>query len=129
VVKRLEEHFKGKDVVILAVLSNQNELGDPPPKGADYAAHYGNFRKKAKEAGFTHRIVVDHGNLLSDRFGATTTPHCFVVDKTGKLAYAGALDNDLSGEKGAEAKVYVRDAAEALLAGKEVEVKETRPYG
>jgi peroxiredoxin len=130
VVKALEQHFKDKDVVILAVCSNtKTEMGDEPAKDADYSKEYMNFRDKAKAAGFAHRIVVDHSNKLSNLFGAQSTPHCFVVDQKGKLAYAGALDDDPKGEKGEAAKVYIRDAADALLAGKEVAVKETKPYG
>ena len=45
------------------------------------------------------------------------------------LVYAGALDDDMGGKKGDAAKIYVRDAADAVLAGKPVEVKETKAYG
>jgi thiol-disulfide isomerase/thioredoxin len=125
----LEKTYAGKDVVILAINSNQNELGAEPAKDADFSKQYPNLRKKSKEAGFTHRIVADHGNLLSSAFQAKSTPHCFVIDQKGVLRYAGALDDDPGETKGDAAKVYVRDAADALLAGKEVEVKETKPYG
>ncbi len=129
VTKSLEKTFAGKDVVILGIASNQNELGSPPPKEADYSKQYLNFRAKIKEVGFTHRIVADHGNVLSNLFQAKSTPHCFVIDQKGVLRYAGALDDDPGENKGDKAKVFVRDAADALLAGKEVEVKETRAYG
>ena len=129
VLKKLEGYYKGKDVAIIGICSNQNELGDEPAKDADRSKAYANFRAKLKETGLTHRVFVDHGNRLSALFGARSTPHCFVVDAKGVLAYAGALDDDLGERKGDAAKVYVRDAADALLAGKEVEVKQTRPYG
>jgi thiol-disulfide isomerase/thioredoxin len=129
VTKSLEKTYAGKDVVILGVASNQNELGSPPPKDADYSKQYANFRAKIKEVGFTHRIVADHGNVLSNLFQAKCTPHCFVIDQKGVLRYAGALDDDPMEIKGEKSKVFVRDAADALLVGKELEVKETRPYG
>jgi thiol-disulfide isomerase/thioredoxin len=129
VTKKLEKTYEGKDVVILGIAANQNELGAEPPKDADYSKQYLNFREKIKEVGFTHRIIADHGNKLSDLFQAKSTPHCFVIDQKGVLRYAGALDDDLIEAKGDKAKIYVKDAADALLAGKEVEVKETRSYG
>lgn len=130
VFKSLEKYYEGKDVVMLGICSNtKTEMRDEPAKDADYSKEYENFRKKIKEVGFTHRIIADHGNKLSDLFLAKCTPHCFVIDQKGVLAYAGALDDDPSGEKGESSKVYIRDAADALLAGKPVEVKETKPYG
>jgi cytochrome oxidase Cu insertion factor (SCO1/SenC/PrrC family) len=118
-----------KDVVLVAVCSNQNELGPEPAKDADRSKHYTNFRDKIREVGFTHRVFADHGNKISSLFQAKTTPHCFVIDAKGVLRYAGALDDDPAEKKGDAAVVYVRDAAEALLAGKDVAVQETRPYG
>lgn len=129
VTKGLEGYYAGKDVVIVGIASNQGELGEQPPKDADYSKFYGNLRKKIAEVGFKHAIYADHGNVLSDLFQARSTPHCFVVDQKGVLRYAGALDDDPSEKKGDKATVYVRDAADALLAGEDVKVKTTKPYG
>ncbi len=129
ITKRLEKTYEGKDVVILGIAANQGELGAEPPKDADYSKQYKNLREKIAEVGFKHRMIADHGNKLSNLFQAKTTPHCYVIDQKGVLRYAGALDDDPSETKGDKAKVYVKDAADALLAGKEVEVKETSSYG
>jgi thiol-disulfide isomerase/thioredoxin len=129
VFKRLDAEYAGsKDAVLIAIASNQGELGAKPEAGADLSGYYGEFRKQIKENGFTHRMFADHGNVLSDLFGAKTTPHCFVIDKKGVLSYAGALD-DFSRGKEKETVVYLKDAADALVAGKDVAVKETKPYG
>jgi thiol-disulfide isomerase/thioredoxin len=126
----LEKHYAGnKDVVILGICSNQNELGEAPGKDADYSKLYLPFREQMKKKGLTHRMFADHGNKLSALFGAKTTPTCYVLDAKGTLVYAGALDDDPRGDKGADAKIYVRDAADAVLAGKEVAVKTTKSYG
>lgn len=125
VMKGLEQYYKGKDVAIIGIASNQNELGTAPGEGADYGQHYKNLRDKAKEVGLTHPILIDHGNKVSDMFQAKSTPHCYVIDQKGTLQYAGALDE--MGKEGG--KFFVRDAADALLAGKPVETKETKPYG
>lgn len=130
VMKSLEGYFaEKKDVVIVGIASNQNEIGEAPKDGEDLSKRYTNYRKKLEEIGFKHRIFIDHGNQISALFQAKSTPHCFVVDAKGVLRYSGALDDDLAGEKGDKAKVYVRDAVDALLAGKAVEVAETKPYG
>ena len=125
VMKSLEQYYAKKDVVLLAINSNQNELGAKPERDADYSKLYTNLREKIKEIGHTHQLLIDHGNVVSDLFGAKSTPHCFVLDKQGKLAYVGALD----GGPGAPEKTYVRDAADLLLEGKPVAVAETKPYG
>lgn len=130
VMKSLEAYYKDKkDVVLVGIASNQNEIGPKPEPDADFSKLYENYRKKLKDLGFTHKIYIDHGNKISALFGARSTPHCFVIDAKGVVSYAGALDNNLNEDKGDEAKIYVRDAVDALLAGKDIEVKETRPYG
>jgi hypothetical protein len=74
-------------------------------------------------------VYADHGNKVADLFNAQHTPHCFVVAQKGVLRYAGGLDDDPKGEKGEATKQYVRDAIDALLAGKGPATRESKPYG
>ena len=128
--KAFQERYKDKDVVMLAVASNQDELGPEPPADRDPGVPtYGNIRKRLKDWKITYPIILDHGNEISTLFQGKTTPHCFVIDPKGVIVYAGALDDDMKAEKGDEAKTYVRDAIDAALEGKTIEVKETKPYG
>jgi len=130
VFKRMEKQYAdSKDVVMIAIASNQNELGEKPGKDADYSKHYTNLRKKLKEVGLTHELLIDHGNVASKKFGARTTPHCYVIDKKGVIQYAGALDDDQRGKKGDKATNYLVNATTAILAGKKPEVTNTKPYG
>lgn len=124
----LLDRYKGKDVVQLAIASNQGELGAEPAKDSKDPA-YPEIRAHVQKTKSAYPIVIDRGNKLSDYFGGRTTPHCFVVDPKGVLVYAGGLDDDPRANKGAEAQFYVRDAIDAVLAGKEVKVKESKPYG
>ena len=64
------------------------------------------------------------------RYGARTTPHIFIVDK-GKLVYMGAHDNQKPAgrKKQPEYRNYVEEALDAVLAGKEVPLSVTEPYG
>jgi thiol-disulfide isomerase/thioredoxin len=126
----MEKKYAGsKDVVLLGIASNQNELGEKPGEGADYKSFYTSLRKKRDEVGYKHTILADHGNTVSDLFGARTTPHCYVIDAKGVLQYSGALDDDPAGQKGDAAINYLVKAAEALQAGKQPEVTTTKPYG
>jgi peroxiredoxin len=72
----------------------------------------------------------DHAGDIGHLYGVKTTPHCFVVAADGTLAYAGAIDNRPQpfGDP-RTAKNYVRAAVDDLLAGKPVEVSQTKPYG
>lgn len=127
----MTEHFAGKDVQVVAVACNQNEIGAKPDAKAftleDEAAQpYADIRAKAKKVEFNHPILLDHGATVARMLEARTTPHCFVIDKQGVLVYSGALDDNMRGDAKTH---YVRDAAEAALAGRAVEPATTRPYG
>lgn len=130
VFKKMEERYaKSKDVVMLGIASNQNELGEKPGKDADYSKLYTNLKKKAKSVGYSHDILIDHGNVASDFFQARSTPHCFVIDKKGVIQYAGALDDDPRGRKGEDATNYLVEAVKAIQADKRPEITTTKPYG
>jgi len=130
VFKKMEERYAGsKDVVMLGIASNQNELGAKPGKDADYSQYYVALRKKRDEVGYRHTILADHGNVVSTLFGARSTPHCFVIDKEGVIRYSGALDDDPRGRKGEGATNFVMYAAKAILSGEKLPVTETKPYG
>jgi thiol-disulfide isomerase/thioredoxin len=126
--RALLDRYKGKDVVQLAIASNQGELGPEPAKDSTEPA-YAKIREHVKETKVAYPIIVDRGNKLSDLLGGRTTPHCFIIDKKGVLVYSGALDDDPKAEKGDTAQSYVRDAIDSVLAGKEIKVKESKPYG
>lgn len=76
-------------------------------------------------------VLLDPDGNLGRLFGATTTPHMFVVDKSGTLAYMGGIDDkpSTSRESIATARPYVREALDAMAAGKPVATASTRPYG
>ncbi len=121
---KLHEDFAGKSdkVALIGIAANQREL-------TDKADGYARIRKHKEKEGIAYPLYVDHGNKITDRFGAKTTPHCFVIAADGTLAYSGALDDDPRGQKGESTTHYVRDAVKSLLASKAVETKSTKPYG
>ena len=73
-------------------------------------------------------ILQDHDHQVAKAYGARTTPHMFVIDKDGKVAYSGAIDNDPDGDKSDRVN-YVARALDELLAGKPVSKPETKSYG
>jgi len=79
-------------------------------------------RVYAAEAELNFPVLLDPDGKVGRAFGATKTPHMFVIDKTGRLAYAGAIDD--KGEKN-----FVSAAIEDLAAGKDVAKSRTEPYG
>jgi peroxiredoxin len=72
----------------------------------------------------------DSSGELGKKYGMRTTPHMFVIDKEGILAYQGAIDDRPSADGDPRtARNYVREAIRALKAGEKVKVSQTKPYG
>jgi peroxiredoxin len=111
-------------VVWLAVNS-----GAPGKQGYGVEAN----RAAAKSWSIAHPILVDEAGEVGKAYGATNTPHMFVIRKDGKLAYKGAIDNSPDGEKGSPRGgmlvEYVSAAIEDLTAGRPVRTAETKAYG
>jgi peroxiredoxin len=74
--------------------------------------------------------IDDGSGDIGRLYGMLTTPHMFVIDKTGMLVYDGAIDDqpDPSHDPH-KAHNYVRDAVGKVLAGEKVTTAKTKPYG
>lgn len=79
------------------------------------------------KAGFS-ALLMDPDGKIGKAFDAKTTPHVFVIDKEGRLAYSGAFDDDAMGTNPNPTN-YVRLAVGALLAGQPVTTTTTKSYG
>jgi len=118
---QLANDYSSKGVVFLAINANAGEIAD------DTYAKIKDYVKKEK---VPYTILIDKKNVVADRFDAQTTPHIFVIDDKGKLRYAGGVDDDETFKKDAKAvKSFVRDALDAVLAGKEPPQATTKPHG
>jgi len=72
----------------------------------------------------------DSSGVIGHLYGMLTTPHVFVIDKSGTLVYDGAIDNQPDPTHDpTKARNYIREAVDDLLAGKPIVVSETKPYG
>lgn len=79
-------------------------------------------RAYAAAKGLAYPILMDSDGKVGHTYGARTTPHMFVIDKKGILAYDGAIDDK-------DTTNYVAAAVEAVLANKAVTTAKTPPYG
>lgn len=88
------------------------------------------IEKYAEEAKLPYPIWADFRSEIADLFHAKTTPHIYVFNKKGELAYVGAIDDDSKGQKKAdERKNYLVDVLGALITEKAVAVNATTPVG
>lgn len=86
------------------------------------------IKKRAKEMNYPFAYLRDETQDVSRAYGATKTPHVYVLKKDKTVAYIGAIDNNYKNADAADAH-YVKDAVDALLTNKEVEVKNTKAIG
>lgn len=87
-------------------------------------------RAHAAEQHLAYPILMDVEGRAARAYGAKTTPHMYVIDRAGKLAYIGAIDDDPGGQKDKKTVTnHVAAAIEDLLADKAVAKSKTIPYG
>ncbi|MBL7876615.1 MAG: thioredoxin family protein [Cyclobacteriaceae bacterium] len=89
---------------------------------------YEDMVKVSKKKNYKFPYLVDETQEVAKAYGATNTPHVFVLSKDLKVNYIGAIDDSPRKEAGIT-KRYVEDAVEALLANKPVPVKKTKAIG
>ncbi|HEX6203363.1 MAG TPA: thioredoxin family protein [Thermoanaerobaculia bacterium] len=110
------------DVVWLAINSTSKASGEfvPPAEHKAWAA----------EHGIEYTILYDESGDVGRAYGARTTPHMYIVDAAGKLAYNGAIDDDPPGRRAkAERNNFVHAGLTAHAAGQAIEPATTKPYG
>ncbi len=116
----LGNEYLRKGIGVVAV--NSNDAAEYPDD--DLPA----MQARARERGFEFPYVVDATSNVARAFGATKTPEAFLFDAAGKLVYHGTIDDNAQDPAKVE-KRFLKDALDALLAGREVAVKETKALG
>lgn len=87
------------------------------------------MKERGQEKGFTFPYLLDVGQKIYPKFGATKTPEVYIVTQSNlKVKYIGAIDNS-SRDASAVTEKYVENAVDALLAGKKIEKTTTRAIG
>ncbi|MBS1963111.1 MAG: thioredoxin family protein [Bdellovibrionales bacterium] len=123
-MQKLQAAETAKGVVWFSIVSSaKGKQGYFEPKAMN--------ERQAKEKGMQTAILYDTDGKVGKAYGAKSTPHMFVIDKDGKVAYSGAIDDKDSTdlEDVAKAKNYVRAALDDLRANRKVATAETKPYG
>jgi len=123
-MQALQQEAKGQGVVWLTLISSSpGTQGFVTPAQADELT----VSRKASPAA----VLLDPSGTVGKMYGATNTPHMYVVDKTGLLIYAGAIDDRPTTRRGdvQGAQNYVREALQAVAAGQPVKTPVTRAYG
>lgn len=123
-MQQLQATYTNKGVVWLSVYSaSPRHPGYLPPETME--------AKNEEIEGNQTALLIDPTGEVGKTYGATNTPHMFVINPDGELIYRGGIDDrpttDEADVKGA--KNYVRAALDASMNGKEVEVKKAPPYG
>ena len=119
----LDKKYKPKGYPVIAINPN-----DPAAQPDDTMEK---MQAKAREKGFTFPYLMDKGQKIYPQYGATKTPHTYILQKKGGkyiVEYIGAID-DSSRDESAVTKKYVEDAIDALLQGKKPKITYTRAIG
>lgn len=114
------EYAKAKGLGVVIINSNEAKR-----EGDD---SYEAMKKYAKAQGYSVPYLVDADSKLANAFGANHTPEVFLVDMKNKLMYKGAM-NDNPGNPGEAKVMYINDAIDALVSGKEINPNTTKSVG
>jgi len=98
---------------------------DPEIKPED---SFENMQQRAEEKGFTFKYLFDQEQTIYPRFGATKTPHAYLIDKDMRVRYIGAIDDNYKSEEDVQ-ETYLIDAIEALKEGKNPSPSFTKAIG
>ncbi len=114
-MKNLEAKYKSQGVVWLSISSTYHLIGK-------------HLKDWAEQQGMEYPILDDQLGNVGRAYGAQTTPHMFIINKEGKLAYMGAIDNDPYGDE-AQPRSFFEEALISIIGGQQPLVGETTPYG
>lgn len=113
-MEKLAQEYTAKGISVIGINSNVAE------DAATVKAHAGK-----NKLSFT--ILKDPGNKIADKLGATVTPEAYLLDGSNKLVYHGRIDNS---RNAAQIETHdLRNAIDAILAGKAVEKTEAKAFG
>ena len=113
----LANKYKDRGVVWLAINSTNHTT---PEQNKEWTTKHN----------LPYPILDDRSGEVGRAYGATNTPHMFVIDKEGNIAYEGAIDNNNKIDANKKDVInHVDDALAELISGKAVSAAKTEPYG
>lgn len=119
-INDLAKKYKPKGYVLLAI--NPNDPSVQPDDSFEL------MKVRAKEKGFVFPYLVDEGQKIYPQYGATKTPHVFLLDKNRVVKYIGAIDDNVD-SAGDVKENYLENAIAALESGKTPSPETTKAIG
>ena len=119
----LDKKYKSMGYPVIAINPNNPEVNP----GDSYAL----MQTRAKEKGFTFPYLFDEGQKVYPIYGATRTPHVFLLNKEEKnlvVKYIGAIDNNSANAEDADEK-FLANAVDAVIDGKKPSPDFTKAIG
>jgi peroxiredoxin len=113
-MEALAQAYGKRGISVIGINSNATESADA-------------VKAHAAEKHFTFAVLKDPGNKIADKLGATRTPEAYLLDGNNKLVYHGRIDN--SRDESAVNSTELRDAMDALLAGKPIAKTTAMAFG
>ncbi len=122
-IMNLDKMFRPKGYPVVAI--SPNDTAQVPEDS------YENMQSRAKERGYTFPYLLDVTQATAMTYGATKTPHVFVLQNTKDgfiVKYIGAIDDNSDDESAVKEK-YVENAVNNILSGKPVSPDNTKAIG
>jgi len=119
----LDKKYASKNYPVIAIMPNDTEIKPGDSMEA--------MQNRAKAKGFTFPYLMDENQEIFPQYGATKTPHVYILEKTEKgniVRYIGAIDDNYKDASKVSVK-YVENAVDALLNGKAIKETKTRAIG
>ena len=119
----LDKKYAKEGFPVVAIMPNDPEV----QPGDNMKA----MKARAASKGFTFPYLIDDGQKIYPQYGATKTPHVYLLEKTKEgnvVKYIGAIDDNYKDATAVNTK-YVEEAVDALLDGKNIEETKTRAIG
>lgn len=119
----LDKKYASKGYPVIAIMPNNTKV--KPGDSMDA------MKARASAKGYTFPYLMDEGQQIYPQYGATKTPHVYILEKTDKgniVRYIGAIDDNYKDAKLVNDK-YVEDAVDALLEGTPIKETKTRAIG
>jgi peroxiredoxin len=120
-MQALQRYASSKHIVWLSI-------DTAAPSRAGYLTAVAARARIAKTRAVVTAFLFDLDGKIARSYGARTTPSFFVIDRDGKLAYQGAMDQQVFADDPAGHE-YVKSALDDLIAGRGVQTSETQPQG
>ena len=118
--KKIQSDYESQDVRLIAI--NSNDAVKYPEDSFE------NMIKRAKEKDYNFPYLYDEDQSVAKSFGATNTPHVFVLDESRKLRYTGRIDDNWEDENQVKEE-DLRGVLDALLKSQDPSVTSTLPVG